>query len=98
MRAFTICVDEVTSGSDPSPFYEIALSPSNRRGAMATKRYVGNARLALDLQQRLRYSDGAVQRFFASDRKRDILLNFVLHDDDAANLGWLSDFDHNYTT
>jgi hypothetical protein len=98
MREFTIFVDEMTGGSDPGPFYMIALSPSNRRGAMATKRYVGNERLAVDLQQRLRYLDCAVERFFASDRKHDILLNFVLRDEDAAYLGWLSDFDHNYIT
>ncbi len=73
MHNFTVFVDEVTDTytAEP-PSYMIALAPSSWGGAaMGTKHYSTKESLAHDLQQRLRYTAGAVERFFASeDRHR----------------------------
>jgi len=98
MRNFTVFVDEMTDRTqlDPLPSYMIALLPSNRGGgAMATKRYTAKDYFTHDLQQRLRYTDGAIERFFASEDKHQTLLNHPLSDEDAVYLGWLADFDRN---
>jgi hypothetical protein len=98
MRDFTVFVDEMTDRMRPEALasYMIALLPSNRGGgAMATKRYFTKECLAHDLQQRLRYTDGAVERFFTSEDKHQTLLNHALSDEDAVYFGWLSDFDRN---
>lgn len=97
MREFTVDVDEMTVSTCPEalPFYMIALKPSGRRGAMATKRYFTKECLVHDLQQRLHYTDGAVERLFAGDKHQKYWRGY-LSEEDAVCLGWLSDFDHNY--
>jgi hypothetical protein len=98
MRSFTVFVDEMTDRRQPAalPSYMIALVPSSRSGsAMATKSYSTKENLSVDLQQRLRYTEAAVERFFDSEDKHQTLLNHALSDDDAIYLGWLPDFDRN---
>jgi hypothetical protein len=98
MREFTVFVGELTDRTRPEapPSYKIALSPSNRGGgAMATKRYLVKEHFVHDLQQRLRYADGAIEQFFASEDKHQTLVNYPLIDEDAVYLGWLADFDRN---
>jgi hypothetical protein len=62
---------------------------------MATKSYSTKENLSVDLQQRLRYTEAAVERFFDNEDKHQTLLNHALSDDDAIYLGWLPDFDRN---
>ena len=95
MRKFTIMVDELKNSARPDlpPTYMIALAPSNRSsGAMATKQYASQENFVLDLHLRLRYTRGAVERFFASDDRHQVLLNYPLSEEDAFYLGWLPEF------
>ena len=95
MRDFTVFVDEMADArTSASSYYMVALRPSGRRGAMATKSYFTREGLVDDLQQRLHYTAGAVERFFAEGGHQS-WWRCPLSGEDALSLGWLPDFDHN---
>lgn len=90
-RDFTVFVDDMTDEERPkAAHFQIALAPYTPNGgsAMATKQYFSRDHLASDLQTRLHYSPAAIERFFASDDRHQVLSKFPLSEADAAHLGW----------
>lgn len=57
---------------------------------MGTKQYLTNKEaFVADLQQRLGYTDAAIERFFAEPDRHQSLLDHPLSDEDAAYFGWV---------
>jgi hypothetical protein len=96
MRDFTVFVDELNDGTKPNaqPHYKVAISPSNRNGGVTSgKDYFSKEEFVADLQQRLGYTDRAIERFFADPERHNALLNHSLSDEDALYFGWHPDYD-----
>lgn len=96
MRDFNIFLDDMTDNTRPAPAaaYQVALSPSSRGGgAMATKAYSSKDVFVADLQQRLGYTDPAIERFVSNPQRHDTLLNHSLSEEDAVYFGWHPDYD-----
>jgi hypothetical protein len=96
MRAFNIFVDDMTDNTrhHTAPVYQVALSPSNRSGgAMGTRAYSSKDAFVADLQQRLGYTDRAIEQFFANPQTHETLLNHSLNEEDAVYFGWHPDYD-----
>lgn len=56
---------------------------------MGTKQYLANKEAFIaDLQQRLGYTNAAIERFFAETNGHQSLLDYPLSDEDAAYFGW----------
>jgi hypothetical protein len=85
VQKYIIFLDIMKSPSqaNAAPTYQIALRPFSRGGgggAMGTKQYLTDkAAFIADLQQRLGYTDAAIERFFAGpERTRRIgILRFT---------------------
>ncbi len=91
MRDFIVFIDDMTDNRQPeTAHFQIAVAPYTPNGgsAMGTKHYSSRDHLARDLQARLQYSPAAVERFFASDDRHDVLNKFPLSEADAAHFGW----------
>jgi hypothetical protein len=96
MRDFNIFVDDMTDNTRPAaaPAYQVALSPSSRGGgAMGTRAYSSKDAFVADLQQRLGYTDRAIERFFADPERHDTLLSHSLSEEHAVYFGWHPDYD-----
>lgn len=95
-RQFNITVDEMTDRTKPNdpPYYQVAIAPSQgTTSATATKQYSSKEEFIADLQQRLGYADGAIERFFADPERHHKLLNHPMCDEDAQYFGWYPDYD-----
>jgi hypothetical protein len=96
LRQFNVSVDEMTDRMKPQdpPLYQITIAPSQATTSVtATKKYSSKEDFIVDLQKRLGYADGALERFFANPERHGALVNHPLCEEDALYFGWHPDFD-----